>query len=64
MITHILVYAAVTSYRNQQCEAIRNQCQTPKVSRFGGFQWLRHTGVAAMRKTRQIASHKPIYIVK
>ena len=53
---HILVYEAVTSNRSQQCEVIKNQCQTPEISRFGGFQWLRHTALASMRKTRQIAN--------
>jgi hypothetical protein len=57
VITHILVYAAVTSNRSQQCEVIKNQCQTPKISRFGGLRRLQHTRVASMRKTRQKAAN-------
>lgn len=60
VITHILAFTAVTSYRSQQYEAIRNQCHTLKISRFGGFQWLQHTGVASMRKTCQIANHNEV----
>lgn len=58
--THILVYAAVTGSGSQRCGVIKKQCQTSEISRFGGFQWLQHTGVASMRKTCQIANHNEV----